>query len=571
MKLFVMIMSEKNLDEMLVASSSSRFSASWLTVSKISRLIEIPKSTVNRHLYAMKSIGKICHSPGTPPLWMHNRHHEESETATTREMRLFEQLTKKGYPMSSHSIAWELGESKAVVNRMLYDLEKDGKVERLNFSPPIWNATTSDKNTRTRSRSRSRSLEELANESDDRNSSIRQVKERRRVETNEHAIDEAKATSSKKVTNDDNNDDDNPFLHAVQKCNEQQKYHKQRGDVDQKVSDKIAKIVWKKYRELQKNYGSSKSEDKEIIAGYVLQHVSDGNKDIFEVLNVGTGTKGISGEKYSLEGTVVHDCHAEIIARRSLLRWIYKQIATAGEPCSYAVRVDPNQSSSISSTHTTPFELRPFRLWLYCSQAPCGDGAVSSRSDPNPTAIPCFTTCNHGKFRFKIEAAGGCMVSGQDQVVQSFDGLQLGNRALCHSCSDKIAKRCVIGVQGALLAQLIPPLYMCGLVVSNVYSHSHLARALCCRSQRAIHDVPEMMQHQATTKATTFALHHPKIGHSPLEISRTEQRNMSRNKLSLNWTSGDNGFELIDSTTGRVSNGDVSRISKLRLYFLTIR
>jgi len=49
------------------------------------------------------------------------------------------------------------------------------------------------------------------------------------------------------------------------------------------------------------------------------------------------------------------------------------------------------------------------------------------------------------------------MVSGQDQVVQSFDGLQLGNRALCHSCSDKIAKRCVIGVQGALLAQLIPP------------------------------------------------------------------------------------------------------------------
>lgn len=110
------------------------------------------------------------------------------------------------------------------------------------------------------------------------------------------------------------------------------------------------------------------------------------------------------------------------------------------------------------------------------------------------------------------------------------------------------------------------PLYMCGVVVSNVYSHSHLARALCCRSQRAIHDVPEMMQHQATTKATTFALHHPKIGHSPLEISRTEQRNMSRNKLSLNWTSGDNGFELIDSTTGRVSNGDVSRISKLSLF-----
>jgi len=121
------------------------------------------------------------------------------------------------------------------------------------------------------------------------------------------------------------------------------------------------------------------------------------------------------------------------------------------------------------------------------------------------------------------------------------------------------------------------PLYMCGVVVSNVYSHSHLARALCCRSQRAIHDVPEMMQHQATTKATTFALHHPKIGHSPLEISRTEQRNMSRNKLSLNWTSGDNGFELIDSSFNNWSRFQWWRFSYFKiesfswLYFLSIR
>ena len=74
------------------------------------------------------------------------------------------------------------------------------------------------------------------------------------------------------------------------------------------------------------------------------------------------------------------------------------------------------------------------------------------------------------------------------------------------------------------------------------------------------------MQHQVATKATTFALHHLKFGHLPLEISRTEQRKMSRNKLYLNLTSGDNGFELIDSTTGRISNGGVSRISKIEYF-----
>ena len=42
--------------------------------------------------------------------------------------------------MSCHSIAWECQRPKAEINRILYDLEKEKKVERVQLSPPIWKA-----------------------------------------------------------------------------------------------------------------------------------------------------------------------------------------------------------------------------------------------------------------------------------------------------------------------------------------------------------------------------------------------------------------------------------------------
>mmetsp|Transcript_6529 Transcript_6529/g.9984 ORF Transcript_6529/g.9984 Transcript_6529/m.9984 type:complete len:134 (-) Transcript_6529:3147-3548(-) len=132
---------------------------------------------------------------------------------------------------------------------------------------------------------------------------------------------------------------------------------------------------------------------------------------------MGTGTKCVGEDKLRLEGTVVHDCRAEIVARRSLLRWLYE---TADKSNSYTIR----------SNGRKPFELRPIELWLYSSQAPCGDAACFSRSDPQPGKSPCFTTKNHGIFRTKLEAdTGGHPMNNATTVQeQSFDGPQLGNR-----------------------------------------------------------------------------------------------------------------------------------------------
>lgn len=45
-----------------------------------------------------------------------------------------------------------------------------------------------------------------------------------------------------------------------------------------------------------------------------------------KVVSVSTGTKCINGEYMSDRGLALNDCHAEIIARRALLRFLYAQL-----------------------------------------------------------------------------------------------------------------------------------------------------------------------------------------------------------------------------------------------------
>ena len=508
---------------------------------ELSKVLGIPKATLNDALYSLRRRGKIKYTAGSPPLWAYD---QESGDVVDSEKCVMNLLITKASPMSSHSIAWELNESKAVANRILYDLERIGKVERLQISPPIWIM----KSQIVPGEGQQRNVVDIP--ADGMKSKKRRRDEDGGISQNKSsAIILDAAGKEKRDSNEENNNSHQEEISLQQKNNQNIHSCNQKGDVGPDLSRKIASAVWRKYKVLHPSGG------KVILAGYVLKTRDAAKNETLEVIALGTGTKGLPGNKYCLTGSVVHDCHAEIIARRSLLRWLYKQIATADEPQSYAIK---------NAEEGKPFKLRAFELWLYISQAPCGDAAVFSRSDPTPKAVPCYTTNNHGKFRTKTEAQNGGSVNFKYSAVQSFDGFQLGNRSKCLTCSDKLAKRCLFGVQGALLSQLIPPQYMSGIVIGDVFSHSHVARALCCRSEKALRNFGGL--------SPIYTLHHPKIGNWPVNMSRTEQIGTNNMKWSINWAWGDNDVEILDSATGKLQkNGSTSRLSKKALFPIFLR
>ena len=489
----------------------------------LSKQLGFERATVNKALYGLNRREKITMTSETPPLWAYNR---EAGDVTDREKSLLELMAKNGIPMSSHSIAYEMRESKTATNRVLYDLERDGKIDRLQISPPIWRKSDHD--------SFSHQKKRKADDTDQGNRNNRPTQKARLLTESQSS-----SIQSQEQTSDSGAHTDSTCFSCANL-------------VDTKLASSIADAVWNKHEEV---LNAKDTRHKTVLAGYVIRRKEDEKREDLQVVALGTGTKCLPGDEYTLDGSAVHDCHAEIIARRSLIRWIYHQLNTADNPGSFAIKCEGGVEGYV---------FRPFELWLYTSQCPCGDSAVYSKADPSNVKCANFkTTYNHGRFRSKTEAGQGGNILGKAEVRQSFDGLKLGDRAKNLCCSDKLAKRCVVGIQGALLSQLIKPIYMTGLIVGDVFAHGHIRRGLCCRSKSAF----ELLADDAP--CAVYCLHHPQIGNAPLYTSRSMQMSKARSTLSCNWTAGDHTVEIIDTATGRVQNGSRSsrsRLSKASLF-----
>jgi len=115
------------------------------------------------------------------------------------------------------------------------------------------------------------------------------------------------------------------------------------------------------------------------------------------------------------------------------------------------------------------------------------------------------------------------------------------------SCSDKLCRWNVTGIQGSLLSHFVEPIYLQSIVLGSLYHYEHMSRALYQR----LGDLEGL--------PTLFKQNRPLMNGTSTPEPRATIKSPG---ISVNWSEGDDGFEVVNATQG-VIQGDVPAPSRL--------
>ncbi|XP_058716571.1 double-stranded RNA-specific adenosine deaminase isoform X2 [Poecile atricapillus] len=301
---------------------------------------------------------------------------------------------------------------------------------------------------------------------------------------------------------------------------------------------------------------------RKILAAIIMRK---GNKGLGVVVSIGTGNRCVKGEELSLKGETVNDCHAEIISRRGFVRFLYSEL----------MKYDPSNPSSAEESIFEQAEGKKLKIkssvtfHLYVSTAPCGDGALFDKSCSDqanemgqPQHQPLFENPKQGKLRTKVENGEGTIPVESSDIVPTWDGIQHGERLRTMSCSDKILRWNILGLQGALLSHFLEPVYLHSVTLGYLYSQGHLTRAICCRMERDGNTLKGKLQ-------APYHINHPEVGR--VSVYDSARQTGKTKESSVNWCLADESeVEVLDGTKGKVDGLklEVSRVSKRKMFTL---
>ncbi|XP_034146506.1 double-stranded RNA-specific editase B2 [Esox lucius] len=315
-------------------------------------------------------------------------------------------------------------------------------------------------------------------------------------------------------------------------------------------AESIFYLVRRKHSELMDNsctISQSHSPHK-ALAGIVMTRGLDLRRA--QVVCLGTGTKCISGKSISDQGWTVNDCHAEVIARRAFLRFLYAQleIFLCNQP-------DSLEQSIFVHDKESAYKLRDgIQFHMYVSSSPCGDARLNCPYEITATHHTVQRSVKKLRYhlRMKMEGGEGTLPVSVWRANQKWDRGLPREPPVTMSCTDKIARWNVLGLQGSLLSHLVAPVYLHSLTVGSLCHTGHLSRTMA-RRMGHITSLPYPYRHNRLSFGCLSSSEGRHPGKSP--------------SVSVNWSAGDAALEVVDASTGRKKlSGTPSRLCRRSLF-----
>ena len=108
-----------------------------------------------------------------------------------------------------------------------------------------------------------------------------------------------------------------------------------------------------------------------VLSAFVLQ---DHKAKKFEVIALGTGTKCLGQNEISDFGDLVHDSHAEVIAKRAFVLYLMDQAKKSFE--GQKSILEQQQDQQTKSQHLLKLS-EDYDIYFYSSFPPCGDATIA--------------------------------------------------------------------------------------------------------------------------------------------------------------------------------------------------